>query len=107
MQVILPHKTESYSDHKDAEDQDNIPMCTLRNFPSLIDHCIEWARAQFTDLFVTPFADATKFVEDKEEYLAALKRDTVALSGGARSNAIMKVRAACQWAHGRGGRVAD
>lgn len=100
VQVVLPHKTESYSDHKDAEDEDNIPMCTLRNFPSLIDHCIEWARAQFTDQFVTPFADASKFVEDKEGYLNSLKRDTVALSGNARANAVMKVRAA---EGGRGG----
>ena len=29
-------------------------MCTLRNFPSTIVHCIEWARGAFEDLFVTP-----------------------------------------------------
>ena len=27
-------------------------MCTLRNFPHLTDHCIEWARDQFELLFV-------------------------------------------------------
>ena len=27
-------------------------MCTLRNFPHLTDHCIEWARDQFGALFV-------------------------------------------------------
>ena len=68
-QVIVPHITKSYSDTKDAEEEDHIPMCTLRNFPSLIDHCIEWARAQFTDMFVKPPSDALKFTEDQSGYL--------------------------------------
>lgn len=29
-----------------------VPMCTLRNFPHLPDHCIEWARDIFELLFV-------------------------------------------------------
>ena len=28
-------------------------MCTLANFPYLIEHCIEWARSAFTGLFET------------------------------------------------------
>ncbi|RHY10810.1 hypothetical protein DYB25_002001 [Aphanomyces astaci] len=64
VQVVLPYKTASYADGpKDAPD-DNIPMCTLRNFPSLIEHCIEWARAQFEDVFVVPFSDVAKFASD-------------------------------------------
>lgn len=50
VQVIIPHLTASYADGpKDEADEDNIPMCTLRNFPSLIEHCIEWARAQVNE----------------------------------------------------------
>lgn len=54
-------------------------MCTLRNFPSLIEHCIEWARAQFNDLFVEQAGDAKKFLDDRETYLAEAK---VALNAG-------------------------
>jgi ubiquitin-activating enzyme E1 len=72
-QVIVPHITKSYADTKDAEEEDHIPMCTLRNFPSLIDHCIEWARAQFTDLFVKPVSDGLKFTEDQGGYLQGLR----------------------------------
>ena len=43
-----------------------IPMCTLRSFPSLVDHCIEWARALFTDLFVAPVNNALKLVREGE-----------------------------------------
>lgn len=28
-----------------------IPMCTLRNFPHILEHCIEWARDLFALLF--------------------------------------------------------
>jgi ubiquitin-activating enzyme E1 len=73
-QVIVPHLTKSYSDTKDSKEEDTIPMCTLRNFPSLIDHCIEWARAQFTDMFVKPPSDALKFTEDQSGYLDGLRK---------------------------------
>lgn len=60
-QVVIPHVTASYGDGpKDQEDEDNIPMCTLRNFPNLIEHCIEWARAKFTDYFVVPATNMKK-----------------------------------------------
>ncbi|CAM9708608.1 unnamed protein product, partial [Ectocarpus sp. 8 AP-2014] len=68
-QVVVPHVTASYADGPKDQADDAIPMCTLRNFPSLIEHCIEWARAQFEDLFVGPFAEAKKFCEDKDAYL--------------------------------------
>lgn len=44
VQVVVPHMTASYADGPKDQEDDAIPMCTLRNFPSLIEHCIEWAR---------------------------------------------------------------
>ncbi|KAL3665956.1 hypothetical protein V7S43_008755 [Phytophthora oleae] len=77
VQVVIPYKTQSYADGpKDAEG-DGIPMCTLRNFPSLIEHCIEWSRAQFEDLFVVPSAEAKKFIEDRAAYLDQVKKATL------------------------------
>ncbi|CAN0463497.1 unnamed protein product, partial [Discosporangium mesarthrocarpum] len=72
--VVVPHVTASYADGPKDQADEVIPMCTLRNFPSLIEHCIEWARAQFEDMFVTPFVEAKKFVENKEGYLAKVRR---------------------------------
>ncbi|GAB9471650.1 Ubiquitin activating enzyme, e1 family [Globisporangium polare] len=77
VQVVIPYKTQSYADGpKDAED-DNIPMCTLRNFPSLIEHCIEWSRAQFEDMFVVPAAEAKKFVQSRDAFLNKIKQATI------------------------------
>ena len=39
-QVVLPHKTESYSASADPPEK-TIPMCTLKNFPNKIEHTIE------------------------------------------------------------------
>lgn len=73
VQVILPFLTQSYTDGpKDAQSAD-IPMCTLRNFPSEIEHCIEWSRARFTDLFSVAAAQVNLFKQSPQEFLDKLK----------------------------------
>jgi len=53
VQVILPFKTESYGSQRDPPEKD-VPFCTLKSFPNLIEHCIEWARDfSFGGLFVS------------------------------------------------------
>lgn len=50
-------------------------MCTLRNFPHLIDHCIEWSRAQFTEVFEDPAKELKKLLEDKAGFMAVLEKE--------------------------------
>lgn len=50
--VCLPHKTPSYSEGATAGETQGIAQCTLRNFPSIILHCIEWAKVMFDEVFV-------------------------------------------------------
>ena len=44
IQTIIPHVTTCYNDSKktDTNPLDSSPVCTLHNFPSIIEHCIEW-----------------------------------------------------------------
>ena len=51
-------------------------MCTMRNFPNLIEHCIEWGRDSFNTLFVTRAQDAVTFMENPDAFLANLKQNT-------------------------------
>ena len=51
VQTIIPHLTESYRSTQDPPEKD-IPMCTLKNFPYLTDHTIQWARNLFEGIFV-------------------------------------------------------
>ena len=67
-QIIVPHKTMTYSDNKENEEEAPkvIPMCTLRHFPSIITHCIEWSRDVFNDYFVSTVNDIKNYFTDFE-----------------------------------------
>eukprot|EP01123_Difflugia_compressa_P008744 TRINITY_DN268_c0_g1_i2.p1 TRINITY_DN268_c0_g1~~TRINITY_DN268_c0_g1_i2.p1 ORF type:complete len:1096 (+),score=241.98 TRINITY_DN268_c0_g1_i2:155-3442(+) len=73
-EMVVPHKTKSYAEHEAGGEEEAIPMCTLRNFPHLIEHCIEWARAQFTDVFETPAASYNKFIKNPKEFFVDIKK---------------------------------
>lgn len=73
-EVIIPHKTQCYGDHPDQE-LEGIPMCTLRNFPHFIEHCIEWSRAQFTTLFENGPQEANSLLKDPEAYFTSVAKE--------------------------------
>lgn len=50
VQVIVPHLTESYGSSSDPPEKE-IPMCTIKNFPYQIEHCIQWGRNLFEGIF--------------------------------------------------------
>ena len=54
VQVVIPDLTESYQSSTDQAEE-SIPVCTLKNFPYEIAHCIQFAREQFESQFVMPF----------------------------------------------------
>eukprot|EP00760_Papus_ankaliazontas_P017843 PhM_4_TR1738/c0_g1_i1/m.86944/K03178/UBE1, UBA1; ubiquitin-activating enzyme E1 len=70
--IIVPHKTSTYAEGGKADESGGIPMCTLRNFPYIFDHCIEWARAQFDDLFVAPIMLTQQLREDPARFKTKL-----------------------------------
>lgn len=51
VQVIIPHKTESYGSFKDPEENNEIPHCTLKMFPEETLHCVEWAKDMLGSFF--------------------------------------------------------
>jgi ubiquitin-activating enzyme E1 len=73
-QVFVPFKTSCYNDNKFIPGL-SIPLCTLRNFPSRIEHCIEWALSKFFDFFTLPVEDLKKFLDDKEAYYASIQNE--------------------------------
>ena len=86
---IVPFKTASYRDGGNADEGGGVPMCTLRNFPHLIDHCIEWARAKFADLFERPAKQAAMFLADPQAFIDRQKTEVLNLPrGGERASAI-------------------
>lgn len=74
-QIVIPDKTESYADSSDPEEK-HIPMCTLRNFPFLIEHCIEWARERFFSTFSTPSKELSDIQKNRNEYFSKLLKES-------------------------------
>ena len=58
-----------------------IAMCTLRNFPYLPVHCMEWAKDYFEKAYALPFRTAAALGEDAAATLAALRAATGAGTG--------------------------
>jgi len=50
-QPVIPHITESYGASRDQPQEQSFAACTLKNFPSLIQHTIHWAMDDFDGLF--------------------------------------------------------
>ncbi|XP_043916928.1 ubiquitin-like modifier-activating enzyme 6 [Protopterus annectens] len=59
-EVIVPHLTESYNSHRDPPEEE-IPFCTLKSFPALIEHTIQWARDKFESAFFHKPSQYNKF----------------------------------------------
>jgi ubiquitin-activating enzyme E1 len=66
--TIAPFKTRTYAEGGNAAEGGGVPMCTLRNFPHLTDHCIEWARDQFELLFVKLGKSGQNYLEDSTAF---------------------------------------
>ena len=49
-QVVVPRLTENYGASRDPPEK-AIPVCTLKNFPNLIEHTLQWARDWFEGEF--------------------------------------------------------
>lgn len=65
IQTVIPYLTESYGSTVDPPEKE-VPVCTLKNFPYLIDHTIQWARDFFAGIFEQMPANAVKYLKDKE-----------------------------------------
>jgi ubiquitin-activating enzyme E1 len=71
-QIIVPHVTQCYGDSRDPAEE-SIPMCTLRNFPNQIEHCIEWGRDHFNTLFTERASDCQTFLKDGDAFVKQLR----------------------------------
>lgn len=79
VQVILPHKTESYGSQSDPQDNNEIPYCTLKMFPEETLHCVEWARDKFNKMFLTKPRSFEKVIENSKTFEDLLAQEHVIL----------------------------
>ena len=71
-QLIIPNVT----DHgKFGYANNTIPMCTLRQFPSLIEHCIEWGKDKFDEYFFEDINFINKFISEPKKNLEDILKE--------------------------------
>lgn len=76
LQLIIPKKTKCYNDtHIYGEQKRNIPMCTLRQFPSTIEHCIEWSKGKFNTFFYDDIKALQKLIKNPHDYLQKIENE--------------------------------
>lgn len=59
VQVVIPFRTECYRSTTDAVET-SVPMCTIKSFPSTIEHAIEWA----LEIFRRKFNEEPEIISD-------------------------------------------
>jgi len=74
VQTITPNITSCYNDTQDPVEE-TIPMCTLHNFPAMIEHCIEWGRDRFTGYFTGSIQDTLSMLTDPNAFYINLKKE--------------------------------
>jgi len=72
VQVVVPRLTESYGSSRDPPEK-SIPVCTLKNFPNEISHCIQWARDLFAGYYAQSAEDVNAYLS-QPDYLQTLER---------------------------------
>ena len=77
VQTIIPHITCCYNDSKRTDENplNSIPMCTLHNFPSIIEHCIEWGKELFNLYFTQNIIELKNWCENKEKFYEKLNEE--------------------------------
>ena len=73
--IYYPDRTICLNDLQFIEKQ-KIPMCTLKNFPTEIEHCIEYGKIIFTELFDLYIKDFKMAVEDEPKFYDILNDTT-------------------------------
>lgn len=94
VQVVVPHLTETYGQSRDPPEKE-IPMCTLKNFPYLIEHCIQWARDMFEGLFVRAPQDFMQYKENPQKFKMLTEADRSQLTEVVANVNLVKDNMAC------------
>eukprot|EP00331_Platyophrya_macrostoma_P026910 CAMPEP_0176448834 /NCGR_PEP_ID=MMETSP0127-20121128/26065_1 /TAXON_ID=938130 /ORGANISM="Platyophrya macrostoma, Strain WH" /LENGTH=1012 /DNA_ID=CAMNT_0017835951 /DNA_START=78 /DNA_END=3116 /DNA_ORIENTATION=+ len=73
-QMVIPFHTQSYGESEDPPEE-NIPLCTLKNFPYQIEHTIQWGRDFFEGTFVEGPNATNKYLENPAGYIASISKE--------------------------------
>ena len=65
--IYYPDKTICFND-LNIQEKNEIASCTLKNFPTKIEHCIEFAKNVFLEIFEQAIRNIKLITEDEEQF---------------------------------------
>lgn len=65
--IYIPNSTICFND-LNIEEKKEVPVCTLKNFPTKIEHCIEFSKNIFYELFEQYIRDIKLILENEEQF---------------------------------------
>ena len=83
-QLVVPHLTQDYqnfgnfnsdnnnNEKKNENELKKIAMCTLKQFPYKLEHCIELGRDNLAEYFVEDIKNLKKFLKNNENYIKTI-----------------------------------
>lgn len=71
-QPVIPYMTETYSNSVDPPESKEYPLCTIKSFPTNINHTISWARDKF-EFFTRAPTTVNNYIENPK-YLNKLNQ---------------------------------
>jgi len=67
--VFIPHKTKMFNQIFIGKNTITYEPCTLKSFPYKIEHCIEWGKAIFSELFISRIRQLKTFLEEPQTFI--------------------------------------
>ena len=74
--LIIPNLTGSLSDIRKDKQIKQYTSCTLKLFPSLIEHCIEWGKVQFEKFFISDIQVIIDLINEQDSKLKKIDEST-------------------------------
>ena len=72
--LYYPGKTVCFDDIPSQEKKE-IPMCTLKQFPSETSHCIEWSKIKFAELFKQSIQELKMIAKEPNKFFTILEEN--------------------------------
>ena len=71
--VYIPNSTICFN-NINVKEKKQVPVCTLKNFPTKIEHCIEFAKNIFLEIFGQYIRDFKLILENEEQFMNILEQ---------------------------------
>ena len=80
-QLVVPYITQDYqnfgnfndnNEKKNENELEKIAMCTLKQFPYKLEHCIELGRDNLAEYFVEDIKNLKMFLKDRDNYMKTI-----------------------------------